>query len=177
MKRLLLFFISAFIIFSCGSKESVQEKKAREEKEHEEIKEKAKQKTISELTAKYNIGYNLDTFESRFSIDFKPILESKYLLIDWHGINDIFQKDSSFFVSINLYGAIRELVFPVSKEQILAFSNRDLVNLLVVHIDEIKKIKFVFEGETEGEDVSVSLENSSGFSAKGKLIEIVSLKE
>ena len=92
-------------------------------------------------------------------------------------VNDIFEKDSLYFVSIQLFGTIDELILPISKAQLPIFSNEDLDKILVVHIKEIKKIKFEYVGEREGESVYVGLGNSTGFSSKGELIEIASLKE
>ena len=184
MKRIIFLLLILSLIISCGSE--TEKKDAvitiEEQKEIQKgLKEEEKLKVISELTSKYNIAYNIDTVKFRFSIDYESILKSKYLLTELFFINDIFKIDNIHFVSINVRGrngGIGNLTFPISKEQIQLFTNKDLVNILVVHINEIKKIKFVFKGEVEDEEwASVSLANSTGFTSKGELIEIVSLKK
>lgn len=182
MRRLLIFFVTVSIIISCNSKESAEEKRAREENERMEkevLREKEKEKKIDNLTWKYNVKYKLDTFRLRYSIEYRPVLESGHLLmeISSYHINDIFQKDSLYYASINPRGTISELILPITKEQSKELLNRDIVHLLVVDINEIKKIRFSFEGVKDGEDISVGLENATGFSAIGKLIEMVSLKK
>jgi hypothetical protein len=171
----------ALLILSCNSKESAEEKTAREEseaKEKDEIKKKEKQNKIDELTRKYNVKYKLDTVRLRYSIEYQPILESGHLLLEIKqlNINDIFKIDSLYYVSIDPKGTISELILPITEEQIKLLSDKNLFHFLIVDINHIKKIKFVFRGELEGEDVSVNLENSTGFSANGKLIEMVSVK-
>lgn len=184
IKRIILVLVTLSQIISCGSepeKKVTVITKEEQEKIQKGLKEKEKLKVISELTSKYNIAYNIDTVRFRYSIDCEPILKSKYLLTELFFINDIFKIDSIHFVTINVRGrngAIGNLTFPISKEQIQLFTNKELVNILVVHISEIKKIKFVFKGEVEDEEwASVSLANSTGFTSKGELIEIVSLKK
>ena len=176
--RIIILFIITSIIISCGSEESSDEKKVKEESGKEEVKKKEKQNKIDELAWKYNVKYKLDTVRFRYSIEYKSVLESGHLLIEVNrnNINDIFLKDSLFYVSIATRGNISQLIFPITEVQSKLFLDRNLFHLLVVDIRDIKKIKFVFSSNSDGEDASVSLKNSTGFSANGKLIEMVSLK-
>lgn len=180
MKRLIFFSIITSLIFSCGSgSDEVEKSKAKDEQEKKqlEIQKSEKQRIIDELVKKYDILYQLDTIQFLYSLQYKPLIKSNPVLIEGFLVKDIFQKDSIFFVSIRPYCLIKDLIFPIYKEQVDLFLSNDVDKLLVVNINEIKKIKFAFEGDRDGDDVSVSLENSWGFSARGELVEVVSLKK
>lgn len=172
MKIFRSLIIIIFIFISCNSRK--EKTKAADEFEN---KEKQKQSIIEGLVAKYNIKYKVDTIYSDYSIDYKPIIESKYQLIEEFEINDIFEKDSILYISINPFGRIKELVLPIIKDQIELFTLHEGDFILVVSIKDVKKIKFSFEGNIEDEDnVNISLVNSLSFYAKGELVEIALIK-
>jgi hypothetical protein len=143
------------MLFSCNTGKSKEER----EKKEKEMKEMEKQTAINRLGSKYDIRYNLDTIHFRFSIDYDRILESKYQLINVFYVKDIFQKDSAFFVSIRIQGKFT-FTFPITENQLKLFTENDLDNILVIDIKEIEKNDTVLNR-----------------SAKGELIEIVSLKK
>ncbi len=174
MKIYLYIIATTFIVVSCTS-----------EKSKWEIVQEKKNLMIGSLVPKYNIHYMLDTIDKQYTIDYYPIIESKYQLIKEYSINDIYQRDSVLYVSINPLGSIKTLILPISKDQMEIIRKKDATNnILVVGLNEVKKIKFAFEvsypesdeeGNMEG-DFDVSLENSGSFYAKGELIEIASPK-
>lgn len=188
MKIFNYIIIILFLFISCNF-ENDKEKKIEELKNKETLevkpKEKQMQSKINELVSKYNIMYLLDTVKYGFSIDYKPIIETNYQLIKQFIIKDIFQKDSTHYITIQpLGGLIKDLIMPIKKEQIKLFldgrENNILVvsnNLLVVSIKEVKKIDFSFKGvHQDQETADLGLENSLFFLSKGELIEIVPIK-
>lgn len=140
-----------------------------------------KEKIISELVSKYNIKYQWDTLDYNYSIDYKPVIESKYQLIDRIEINDVFEKDSIYFISVNIsYYPSFYFTFPISQDQFEQIynvaDNTDLI--FVVNITEIRKIQFTLNGKIEDtEYASVNLERSDDFIGKGRIIEIITSKK
>ena len=164
------------LFLSCGLNR--QQKKEKQKKENEEIK----YKVISGLVSKYNIKYKLDTLyypEYQYTIDFKPVINSKFQLIDYFEIKDIYEKDSCEYISLSA-GFFPSIYFDflITIEQGEKLRNEDNKLLLVVSISNIKKINFSLEGQIENSvSATVDLKNSDNFLGKGRIIEIISLKK
>jgi hypothetical protein len=179
MKNIISILILTSILFSCISEE---EKKTEKEKNAKELSKQEKEKVIDKLVSKYNITYSWDTLgllHYRFSVDFNPIINSKYQLIERININDIYEKDSIKYISIKsgFYPAFY-FDFPITMEQEIKLRQKDNDIILVVSISSIRKIKLSLEGEIEdSENARVHLENSKDFIGKGKIIDIVTLKK
>ena len=108
------------------------------------------------------------------------MIESNYQLITKYFINDIFNVDDSYYISIYPIGSfIKELTLPIKKEQIsLIKKNNDFEieekNILVVSIKEVKKIKFTFKDfGKDDEATDLGFEKSFFCLSKGELIEII----
>jgi len=143
------------VLFSCNSENKVIENE-------NSVKE---EKVIKALVSKYNIKYLWDTLNYKYSVDYKPIIDSKYQLIDYIEIIDIYEEDSSFFIfsNISYYPSIN-FTFSLSKVQIDQIYNSTIDNIdliFVVNISELKK------------DIESSLPK---FNGKGSIIEIKSKK-
>ena len=140
-----------------------------------------KKNIIDSLISKYKIGCDFSSFEMKFtnnySIDYKYLINSKYQLIDDIIISDIYEKDSVEYVSIRT-GLFPTFYFdfPISKEQekMLVKEDNDLV--FIVSISKIRKIRLSIEGENDEEGAIVNIDNSNDFIGKGKIIDIISIK-
>ena len=178
MKKTFLFSLLTIVLFSCTSE---KERKEAEKKEIEEQNKINKENIISKLVSKYNIKYQWDTLDYKLSIDFKPVIDSKYQLIDRIDINDVFEKDSSYFISVNIsYYPTFYFTFPISQDQFEQIFNTDDNTdlILVVNITDIRKMQFTLNGEIEdSEYASINLERSDDFIGKGRIIEIASTKK
>jgi hypothetical protein len=170
--RNIILISSYILLFGCTSQE---EKKKQEEELPEQHQADEKEKVISNLAKKYNITYKWDTLNYDYSINYRPVIETKYQLIADIEVIDIYTKDSREFVSLKsgLYPTFY-FDFPISKEQENKFLNGDGL-ILIVSIDEIRKLRFELAGEIEdSESARVNLDISTAFIGKGKIIEIVS---
>ena len=172
MKILSYLIITLCLFNSCSSeneKEKVTEELLTKENVEQVKKAKEKQSIIDGLVSKYNIHYMLDSVRFVYSIDYKPVIESKYQLIAKYYMNDIFQKDSIYYISI-WEGLIKELTLTINKEQVNLLLSKETNKLLVISLKEVKKPKYFVDYDEVG-----SQENSIYFHAKGDLIEIVTL--
>lgn len=155
---------------SCGLNNEAREKEKREQQKKERLR------IIDGIVSKYSINYMWDTIDYSFSIDFRPVISSKYQLIGDFEITDIYEKDSCEYVSLNTgYYSNCYFNFPISHEQENILKNEDDDRVLVVSITDIRKIKFTLEGECDEDGASVNLENSFSFSGNGKIIDIISV--
>lgn len=177
MKNLIVFL--TLITFFCACNADLV-KKDKQEKKDAETNKINKGKIIKELNSKYNISYKWDTLHSNYEIDYKPVINSDYQLIADFRINNIYEKDSSEYISI-MVGDLESYKeypyyyfdFPITQEQEKKIRQKDVI--LVVCIKKIKKIKFAIESDQYGEDVTINLKNSNDFSGEGKIIEIIKL--
>jgi hypothetical protein len=171
MKKIILMLLLSSILFSCNKKNNDIEVS----RKLNELRKEKKEKLISELVSKYDINYMWDTLNYKFSIEYKPILESSYQLLDNFYINDIYEKDSTYFISIVSSNYISYyFTFPITKEQLNIFVSDVDEFVLVVSISEIRQIQFGLIEDSES--AIVILNSTNDFIGKGKLIEIVSLK-
>jgi len=160
----------AVSLFSCVLNNETREKKEREQQK------KGRSKIIDEIVSKYSIIYMWDTINYSFSVDFKPVINSNYQLIDDNEITDIYEKDSCMYVSLKAGSGFYNdyfFDFPISPAQENILKNKDNDRVLVVSIKDIRKIKFTLEGEYDEFGTSINLENSSSFIGNGKLIDII----
>jgi hypothetical protein len=98
MKKI-IFFIPVLVLISIlVSCSSDKEKKVEAEKQLKVEKEIL----IGNLISKYDIQYKWDTLGYKYSIEYEPVLSSKYQLIDKFTISDIFKKDSSMYIQIRV---------------------------------------------------------------------------
>ncbi|MFI5218953.1 MAG: hypothetical protein ACHQNT_05635 [Bacteroidia bacterium] len=177
MKSTILLCALTSLLFSCSSNE--QSRIDDDKRSLEEIKTNA----INELTSKYHIKYLLDTLsysDFKYSIDFKPIIASKFQLIDRFILKDIYEKDSCAYVSIEA-GTLPTLHFDfqISNEQVRKFKQKEENIILVVSMSSVSKIKFPFIGEIDEEgSMTINLDFISfDFIAKGEIIDIVLIKK
>lgn len=145
-----------------------EEKKKQEEEQNNQQKADEKKKAIATLATKYNITYQWDTLNYLYSINYIPVIETKYQLIDDIQVVDIYAKDSIEYVSIKsgVYPAFY-FDFPITKEQENKFLDGDDL-ILIVSIDEIRKIREL------GGKIEVSEHLSKNFIGKGKIIDMLS---
>lgn len=188
MKKIISIIILLSILIACKPS---KEKKTKDENNSKKlIRQQEMKKVVDSLVLKYDIKYiwdSLDWKQYHYTIDFKPVINSKYQLISKYSIDDFYEKDTSEYISIETHRPEYYFDFPISKEQkkiILqtsdswGFKNN---TILVVSINDIRKIKLEIKGEVEGEDEDdksaiINLENSYSFIGKGKIIDIVTIK-
>lgn len=205
MKNIVLLTVLTTMLFSCTSQEEKNKQQAEKYKQQEDQQkqqqENEKKKIISNLVAKYNILYKWDTLHYRYSINYKPVIESRYQLIDHIEIIDIYEKDSSQYVSLrtgsypssfgeiqfldlrfhdtfDLLGGYRSFYFNllISKEQISKMTRSDGDLILIVSVsDIIKNKKLSLTGKMDDANYSlINLETTPEFIGNGKIIDIVS---
>ena len=173
MKKIILLLILLSFIFSCQSG-----------KDESSV---GKEKIINDFNTKYNIKYEWDTLSYPYSIDYMSVIDSKYQLIDILVIDDFYEKDSVQYVSLHTgVSPIFYFDFPITndQEQIL-FEDNDLI--LVASVSEIHKVKFPIYNEAHDENydeensdhipASVSLNISSDFSGRGKIVDLKSISK
>jgi len=169
---LLLAFLIIMVFVSCNA----------DKKQSADQFKTDRKKIIDSLVSKYKITYNLDSLDVKlwdsYSINYKPMIESNYQLIDDITISDIYEKDSLEFVSIKTgYYPAFYFDFPISKEQEKILLRKDDDLIFVVSISQVRKIKLSIQGEVENDGVSVNIGSSTDFIGKGKIIDIVSIKK
>ena len=157
MRNIILLTVIASLLFGCISQE---EKKKQEEEQHRRQKAAEREKVISNLVTKYNITFEWDTLRYNYSINYKPVIESKCQLIEDHEVIDIYTKDSCEFVSLKS-GDYPEFYFdfPITKEQESIFLNGHHL-LLIVSISQIRKLG--------------NFDPLTDFIGKGKIVDIIS---
>lgn len=203
--KMIYFIMVLTTLHSCTSKEE-SKKKVELEKQNLEQKEKKsneieKNKVISKLIEKYKITYEWDTLKYIYSIDYKPVIESKYQLIKKCEINDIYENDSNTYISLSvgfnpksvldvvLFDAIIEekYFFPlfsfellISKKQLQQISSLRSEFIFVVSISAIEKKKSkVLFGESLGEndEPTILLKTAPEFLCKGLVVDIIPNKK
>ncbi|MEI6140107.1 MAG: hypothetical protein WCP85_12650 [Mariniphaga sp.] len=164
------------LLFGCSQPSEDQIRNGEEKK-----KEKERQEIIASIKQKYNVKYSWDDFltsknlwDYRFTISYKPVLETNYQIFEYENykLNDIFEKEGNEYASITV-GFMFYFVFPVTREirdKLLIDGNPFVV---VVSIDDIKKIDFNFDEDISG-NIKVSVVGPK-FTGKGKIIEIIAL--
>ena len=173
MKRFFLLLI-VVTIFSCNHSNPEPNPINNED----DITNKKKEQTISELKTKYHFRYSLDTLNLNYSIEFNDEIKSEYLLVNDFFTNDIFLQDSSVFVSIET-GFLTTYYLKLlcsSNDKIKFLSqktgpfNLEYTNaILVVKLNNLKKIDFIFDGQS-GEVIQ---RPSSDFTGTGEIVEAV----
>lgn len=170
-----------FLFISCSSntkKNSIETEKqnAIEQKTKLDNKKKDKSDKIEGLIKKYKIAHKLDTTYFFYTFQYDSLIKGKNILIEDFVINDIYIHDGSYFISLRTSNNIEDLTMPISAELVEVFLNENLDNILVISINEFKKIKIAITGEKKNEDeVIVTMDNGNVFLAKGQLIEVLSL--
>ena len=165
------------ILFACKPNE---EKKIEDVDNSKELIKQEKKKVIDSLVKKYDIKYIWDSLRNeqfKYTIDFKPVISSKYQLISEYTIADIYEKDSSEFIILNIDND-PTLYFnlPISREQKIKFkeADDDTVStgnlILIVSITDLKKRQLDINGK------SIILVSSDSFIGKGEIIDIISIK-
>lgn len=137
MKKYVFLFILIFI--SCQDKE---------ENENNRLQQN-QLKCIEKAEKFYKINYIIDKLDKKefyYTIDFKPIINSRYQIIKDFELSDIFEKDSMYYVSLNT-GRKRyfHFDFELSYQQLMLLKDTDRYKpncILIVDITEILKMKF-----------------------------------
>lgn len=175
MKISFLLISTVFWATACNSRNEQEIAKEQHKKEYET----EQKKVIDGLIAKYDIAYNWDTLDYDYSVNYKPVLNSQYQLIDDITINDIYEQDSLEYISIQTSSyPTYYFDFPISKEQKEIISKSDYDLIFVVSITKLHKIKLALAGEVmDSESTSINFENSNDFIGHGKIIEIVAIKK
>ena len=178
MTRILIFGIFAFLI-SCGGKSDFEIKE-----EKKLIRKQNKEKEIDKLIEEYNIQYCWDTLDFKYSINYKPVINTNYQLIKDPYILDIAKYDSNYVVSVRCgyYPRYYFNLFTSNNKEINKLNKMNSKDpesdiLLVVSVEEIKKGLFEINAIPEGEDfASIEIDYSGDFQAKGKLLQIKTIK-
>lgn len=136
-----------------------------------------KEKIVSALVSEYAISYSWDTLSFNYSVEYQPIMKTKYQLIEDFEVSDLYFQDSTEYLSIHTgFFPTFYFDFPVTRIQAEKFINMDNDLILVVSISSIKKIKFDVKGENiDNESITVNLEGSFDFTGKGILKDIISI--
>ncbi len=173
-----LFLVFVLIFFSCS--DHMLDRVAIREKKNEDLKAMS----IANLASNYNVLYRWDTLDAHnrrdlFTINFNPIIKSSYQIVGKFKLTDVYEKDSIYYISI-VTGVYRTFYFDLSidagQERLLTQKGKQYI--LLIKVDEIRKIKNVIEGNLEDEktqDISLNLNYSTDFIGRGKIIKIVSI--
>lgn len=184
-KILLILLFSFVCIQSCITE--TERKELQEQKEYELKKEKLDRindTIINSYVAKNSIRYNWDTinfYDFKYSIDFQTLIESKEILLKRFKLNDIYKIGENYFLSIETNSrATFYFKLLVSNDFLNDFRfNSDNI-ILIIHLDEIRKIQYSYEDNYRGSEnkliVKLNFEDDGGFIASGKIIDILTLK-
>lgn len=173
-----LFILSLFFFGGCG--ESSREKEIRERIEQDR---KEKDNYISNIVSQFGIKYCWDSIYFEHSIDYQPVLNTQYQLINNFSISDIYTKNGSTYTFITV-GLFEKIYFELecTQEQIDLLRNKKTYSdnsqnetLLIVSVSEIKKINFPVTIEYYDDDFNYSTESDDeeGFKANGRLVDLV----
>jgi len=143
--------------------------------------ERERQELIASIKQKYNVKYDWDDFiktmdkvEYKYSISYKPVLETKCQIFRYYGfeLKDIYEKEGVEYASITA-GFFYHFKFPITREIKDKLLIADKKYIVVVSIEDIKKIDFVVSSNY---DESVELKTGGfEFAGKGKIIEMIEL--
>lgn len=155
---------------------------------------KEKEQFIFDLVKKYNIKYEWDTLKYDYSINYLPVIESQYQLVNNFRINDIYEKEGDQFISIKtgyfpddilfIYFLDKDDLEPcfsfdlkVTTEQMDRLNKTKDDFILVVNItDIIKKQPYLLKGAANGESMeNIELVTMPEFIGNGKLIDVITL--
>lgn len=178
MNKLFCITISIIVVVSCTTKEKISE-----EAKKEILFQQKRDNLISEISKKYNIIYDWDTLFYNYSIEYDKIVNTDYQLISNTWIKDIYQLDTTYYISIEtgIYPAFY-FDLKITKADLNKILSQEGVEyffggLLVVDIYEIKKIKFQLEGYPEDQSYcSLELVTSDNFRGKGEIVELKLVK-
>jgi hypothetical protein len=174
MKKTNIILSIVYILFFCGCSNE-KENQLKEDQKKQKKQVEYRKKVIDKLSKKYNISFNLDTINYPYSINYKPIIESKYQLIENFYISDIYNKDKIDYVALTsgYYSSIY-FNFPIEKNHLIKLlSNNKCV--LIVSITEIKKFQATFK-TADNEDVTINFD-SEDFIGKGKIVDVISIQD
>ncbi|WP_162425922.1 hypothetical protein [Pontibacter pudoricolor] len=170
MKIKILLQILFLLLVSC----SPSEESSRIEKLNRLNKQK--EKLVNDLVIKYDVKYIIDTLNFKYSIDFHPVVNSRYQLIQDGDITDIYKRDSIDYITINTgYSPTFYIDLQANHKQIEQLRSGNNYVILVIDLESIKKLKFTLEGEFNSEFINLNLEDSEDFKGTGKLIDVITL--
>jgi hypothetical protein len=176
MKIIFPLLIFVLIISACKSEKSKKKIEAREFREQrEKAEEQIKDIEINKLVSKYQIDYMWDTLSYRYSVKYKPVINSGFQLVDGFSVHDIFENDSILYASIKT-GSYPSFYFefPISREQQDKLLDNDHEILLVISVNSIQKIRFEMNAESEDSESSyLNIDYSDDYFGKGKLVDVV----
>jgi hypothetical protein len=180
MNKITYYILIIIALTACGRSNNETDKE-----EKEKLVEEKYEKIISELTDKYSIKYSLDTLRYDYSIQFEDMLNTKYQLISFFRIQDIYKQDSISYVKVETgfyptyYLNLR--ISETEQEKLLAleksfFSQANAV--MIIALQEIRKIDLTFESYPADQNYcSIEFESSMSFTGKGQVIEVQILNE
>lgn len=205
MKRNITLLALLIFMLSCQKKEeSNYEKK----KKNQEYEQQEKDKLINEISQKYQASFLWDTIHYNYTINYESILLSKCQLIDKFGIEDIsksksddfyhlflytnsYKKGSSDDIDISFYfdlsltnDVYRQISKYIKEEECYSELERHEKNeahdfVLVVKIDNIKKVKFSSVDKNDSDDDNqttyMTIDGYTDFIGKGEIIDVISL--
>lgn len=201
MRKIILCTLLPILLFSCTSFSELKERRDAEQRDLDaklaEIKANKyeTEQLIYNLVKKYNIKYAWDTLFYDYTIDYAPVIQTQYQLIDNYRINDIYEKDGSQYISLKTGYSPRDYFYleddlrhgitfdlMASKEQIDSITSKYGNLIFVVNItDIIKKQPSLFKGECNIETVEnmrlldIALITMPEFIGNGKIIDIISI--
>jgi hypothetical protein len=173
-----LFILSLLFFGGCG--ESSSEKKIRERIEQNR---QEKDNYLSNIVSQFGIKYCWDSIYFEHSIDYQPVLNTQYQLINDFSISDIYSKNGSTYTFIKV-GLFENIFFELecTQQQIDLLRNKNTYSdnlqnetLLIVSVSEIKKMNFPVTIEYYDDDFNSSTESDEeeGFKANGRLVDLV----
>lgn len=175
MKNVIFYIIVILTILSCGKKDKTSDKERQEQLQKEQ-----KERIIEQLADKYDVSFSWDTLYLTYSIEFYEKLKNSYQIIDNVDIDDIYIKDSTYYISVNT-GIWPSYYFDLSiseteYKKILNTGNSEILpdGIMVVNITDIRKFRLRIESYPEDEyTFDLEFDSSSDFIGSGKVVEIV----
>ncbi len=167
------------VLISCTNNEKKAESKRIEQINiHEKM-------VINNLKEKFGIIYQWDTLTFDYSVDYKPVIESNFFMI-----NDIYEKNDELFLSVKT-GFYHSFYFdfPITRDQELFFRKiEDRWSdsfFIVVSMHAVNKIRIKIESEADiqGDDNSSwvvswnKMDASEDFFGTGEIVEIIPIME
>lgn len=187
MKIVIRNFILILIALSVCVLYFKQTKKEKDFEAEKTLVVQKNEKFVKELSDKYSIKYCLDTLHYDYSIQSEDMLKTKYQLIRGFRIQDIYIQDSISYVKAeNGTFYLNLKIDKTELEKLLTHINLDMFRysyqveyIMIVNLEEIKKIDFAFESypEYQEEYCSIEIESSNIFVGKGRIIEVQILNE
>lgn len=169
MKKSIILIVLA-LLFNCNQKEKQKEKQ-----------QDKKSAQIEQINSKHGIKYSInDCYDFDFSYQFNPAIKAGKQLMEYYTIHDIYTKNGRNYVGIETYKFYFDLL--VENDEILKElkNNEDKYNrvenkILVLQLENIRKMPFVIDITEDGEDTYMEVTEGNRFIGKGKILQLIKI--